>query len=689
MEKSSSTDKALIKVEECEKNLRLTRDFDLYLDMLYTLKNEYLIIFCLKNTSDQIISEKTAEKIHRLGFVNFTAKAGMKYAGISNNGRIVYDNASVVDKPPVSVDVNISGKNFCVSFEEKEVGIKINGVDQSLNCQGINIAVYDCQESRLEDVSCYDSSENNTDFLQKNPEFYHRNMYYDKQYIDSHIHVPEKYKDGLTLPMRKSYFSDRRLNVREVEKGIFLPRRFSHGRVSGGVCDENFNFITGHQILNVRIRDNHGDDRHIWGSYEVPAEDIVYIDETVLYGGSLIEHPGHLITESFADRLWWLVQNADSNIKIAVEILWGKATFIAEYNSFVMEFFDALGISRDRIIIIEKPTQFKKIIVPDQSSIPLNYCFPYEFTSEYIKPFQYITNRLTPGKYKKIYLTKSNTQQKNIIGEDYFIDFFEKKGYKIIHPEDHTIKEKAELMYGADEVATVDGTNSLFTVFCKPTVKLTILTRRLNFWDTPQQLITEAVGIKEFYLVNTSGGFLSEFSDDAFSNYSSGMTFLCVTEEFKNYVKRVYGEELDITPEESLKNCLYEYLSFFVKFYSDPVRFGVVKDIKMIDVLRGMSEIILGKDLDESHLDHTADEKRVRTLKKQLNEENGLNAEKIRLLTDKAKECIEENARLKQAFTQLEAENQRLREQNAELSSYMAEISGLLDALGSQSAPEE
>ena len=667
--------------KECTESFKFTRDFDLYLDMLNLLKNEYLIIMCLKNTTGQCISEKTIEKIRQLGFVNYTAEPDMKYAGISYNGRIVYDSASATDKPPISVDVNVRKRNFCVSFEGKEAEIKIDGTDMSLNDKGINIMVYDCKNSELTDVSCYDASEEGPDSLQKMPEFYHRNPYYDKQYIDSHIFVSEKYKDSITLPIRRSYYSNRKLNVQEIERGIFLPRKFMNGGTYGGVCDENFNFIAGHQILNPRSH-KRDDDRHISGSYEVQQEDIVFIDETVLYGGSLIEHPGHLITESFADRLWWLVRNPDSDIKIAVEIIWGKSVWSMKYNSFVTEFFDAFGVSRDRLIVIEKPTQFKKIIIPDQSAIPLNYCFPYEFTDEYIKVFQHITKRLTPGKYRKIYLTKSKTYKKTVIGEEFFTDFFENKGFKIVNPEDYTLKEKAELMYGADEVVTIDGTNSLFTVFCKPSTRLTILTRRLDFWDTPQQLITEAAGIKDFFLVNTVGNFLDNFSDDPFGVYSSGLTAVYASEEFRKYVKYVYNEELDVTPEESLKSILYEYISYFPVYYSDPTATHCLQNMKVSQILQSMCEVVLGKGIDELFPDFsTHDEQRLKKLEKRLHEENRLHENKIKLLSERAKEFIEENAALKRSLAQLEAEKQQLLEKNAELTAYMTEINSLLDSL--------
>ena len=678
-------------VDECKKNLRLTRDFDLYLDMLNILKSGYLMILCLKNTTDQNISEETAEKIRSLGFSNFTAEPDMKYAGVLNSGTAVFDNSSSAFDSLRIYEGDLPKTKIYISFDRKEAEIKINGKDQSLNDKGINIVVYDLKKSEAADVSCCNATEGK-------PEFYHRNFYYSEQYIRTHVYIPESYKERVTLPMRRSYLSDRKLNVREVERGIFLPTQSEFNvdedgekkekyKVYGGICDESFNFITGHQLLNTRYIGN--DDRHISGSYKVPQENIAYVDETVLYGGTLLEHPGHLIAECFADRLWWLAQNDDRDIKIAVEIIWSDGELVGHYSSFVKEFLDAFGISEDRLVVIKNPTQFKKIIVPDQSAIPLYYCFPYEFTDGYIKPFQHITGQLAPGEQKKIYLTKSKLHNKSIIGEEYFIDFFEKKGFAIINPEDYTLKEKAALMYGADEVVTIDGTNALFSVFCKPSVRLTVLTRRLDYWDTPQQLITEALGIKEFFLVNISGNFLENFSDKPFANYARGLTVTYATKEFAKYVKYVYNEELDITPEESLKKYFYEYLTCFSEYYSQSSYFRIVSNVKMIDILRGMSEVFWGKTLDTSDFLFAVDNEvvRIKRLEQQVVSEREAGAAKLKYLSEKTKDYIDEIADLKKTLASLEAENRQLREKNSELSSYMAEVSQLLDALEAQGDP--
>ena len=688
-------------IEECKKLFKLTRDFDLYLDMLNRLKNKYLIILCLKNTFNQSFSNRTAEKIQSLGFSGFDTKSDMKYVGVLNNGSVLLDSLTGAYELPLIFNGDVPGNSLSISFDEKEGEIKINGKNQSLNDKGINIVVCDPKKSEVVDACSYDATE-------ANPTFFHRNFYYSDKYIDSHIYIPESYKETVTLPMRRSYFSPRSLGVREVERGIFLPNKSfkvqedgnKHENLDmlsdkhkeyGGICDESFNLIAGHQLLDP-VSDTTGD-RHISGTYVVEPEKITYIDETVLYGGTLIEHPGHLITECFADRLWWIAENPDSDIKIAIQIIWSVSDWTTGVDSFVMEFLEAFGISKDRLIVVETPTQFKKIIVPDQSSIPLNYCFPYDFTSQYIKPFQHITKRLTPGKYKKIYLSKGKLHNKSTIGEEYFIDFFEKKGFAIINPEDYTIKEKAELMYGADEVVTVDGTNSLFTVFCKPSVRLTLLTRRMDYWGYPQQLVTEALGIKEFFLVNISGSFLDQFSGNAFGTFSRGLTLTYATREFKKYVKYVYNEELDVAPEDSLKKYLFDYLTYFPEYYSDSIHFhNGLRFVKITDVLRSVSEVFLGKPVDTKDLVLAdAEDFEIRRLKELIRLNSEASEKKIVQLTEKAKEFIEENAALKSTLSQREAEIEQLRRSNAEMSAYMAEISQLLDSLesGNGSVPEE
>lgn len=590
-----STENAMT-FEECLENLKFTRDFDLYLNMLNLLKDRYLIVLCTKEISGPNISAAAVEKIRCMGFSNYPADFHTMYLGIANKSSILCDSLS-----PKSETVHYEGmiestSLFALSSKSSAV-IEINGEDYSINSRGLNFAVYDQEKSEIVEVSCYDA-------FAESPTFYHRNFHFSNQYIDSHIFMPKKYMDSVTLPMKRSYFSNRKLDAKEVKNGIILPNKRIGDKTYGGVCDEYFNFIAGHHVFDAGSELEYPTSRHIVDSYTVPSENINYFDETVVYGGTMTDHPGHLIVESFADRIWWFVKNADSNLKIAVTTAMDNTLGSSEYAYFVKQHLNAFGISDDQVVFVKKPMKFKKIVIPDQSAIPIRICWPYEFTSEYVQVYQHITRQLSPATYKKIYLTKRLTAKKNIIGEDYFINFFKERGFKIIHPEEYTIKEQAALMYGAEEVVTVEGTNAHFAIFCKPSVKLTILTRMFTGWAEPQQLVNEAVGIKELFLVNTSGNFIiNRRSTDGYNifldgiyNFASGLSLMCVTNEFKKYVKYVFGEELDITPEESLKSVLYEYLAYFPKHYSDAMHFSQIRDLKISDVLKNMSEVFLGEE---------------------------------------------------------------------------------------------
>lgn len=655
--------------------LRYTRDFEHYLDMMNEVKDRYLIVLCLRDSTGQSISYTVMEKLHKLGFAEYTTAPDMKYVGILDNGKVICDKASPADRPPLYFEGAIEGTSLYFSFDKNELEISIDGEDHALEDGGLNFVVYDRRNSKLVEGSCYYAAEDT------NPVFYHRNLQYNKQYIDSHIYMPKKYIKSATLPMRRSYFSNRRLGFKEVENAIVLPNKRVKDKTYGGVCDENFNFITGHQVHGDGLIADTYLHTEIKGGYEVPQSSVVEYpsDETVLYGGNMFDHPGHLMTEDFGDRIWWLLKNPDSNLKIAITAwIW-----LTDDIPFIKEFFEAFGVSEDRLIVVAQPTKFKKLIIPDQSAFPLYYNFPYEFTAEYISVFQHMRERLTPGKDKKIYLSKKQTEKQNIIGADYFDEFFRNRGFRIVYPEEHTLKEKAEMMYGAEEVVTIDGTNVNYVLFCKPSVRFTILARLPNFWNSPQQLINEAMGNKNFYLVNVSGTFVRS-PDPWFEDFIWGLTLACVTKEFKKYVKDIYGEELEITTEESIKSNLYEYIAAMPEHYSSKlINFKAIKHLKFSDILPVISEVLSDDDNyiqrfivddDEAALAEKADN--LKNENERLIKENEEHLEKIKMLSDKAKEIIDQNTELKYSISELLNEYDSLKKDYDELNEKFRAASG-------------
>ena len=107
----------------------------------------------------------------------------------------------------------------------------------------------------------------------------------------------------------RKYFSDRQLEVQIVEQGIVLPARLNKGEYQGGVCDKNLNFVAGYASNNPKTFNG---SRKVWvdvtSAYEVDKKEIICLDEDVIYGGALMGHFGHFITECLG-RLWYILSH--------------------------------------------------------------------------------------------------------------------------------------------------------------------------------------------------------------------------------------------------------------------------------------------------------------------------------------------------------------------------------------------
>lgn len=103
--------------------------------------------------------------------------------------------------------------------------------------------------------------------------------------------------------LSRKRFSERALKVTVVKRGIVLPSRKINGELQGGVCDSNFNFVAGY------TRDGSGKDKSwitVNSAYTVDSNELVQLDEDVIFGGTLSGHFGHFIVESLS-RLWFVI----------------------------------------------------------------------------------------------------------------------------------------------------------------------------------------------------------------------------------------------------------------------------------------------------------------------------------------------------------------------------------------------
>lgn len=146
-----------IKITEA---LKSTCDINKYLDLLQEIKSEYLIVIGVRDTPGNHISTDTIQKIHELGFTNFSKELWRMYIGVCNKGDILCNSQGTVPEAPVNYNSSISNVNLlALSYawrKGNKCEINIDGENYAINIRGINIVVYDIENSKLVDSIGFD-----------------------------------------------------------------------------------------------------------------------------------------------------------------------------------------------------------------------------------------------------------------------------------------------------------------------------------------------------------------------------------------------------------------------------------------------------------------------------------------------------------------------------------------------------
>ncbi|MBP1566280.1 MAG: hypothetical protein J6A58_11050 [Oscillospiraceae bacterium] len=124
-------------------------EVDLYFDLLFKMRSDYLLLFSVKDTPSGHLNKETIDMIRDLGFKKFTTKLWQMYVGIIDCGNVIIDETG--NAPEDNVEIN-----WCNEFNDLEIFISskawrngnkseiiINGMDYSTNVRGINLVVYD------------------------------------------------------------------------------------------------------------------------------------------------------------------------------------------------------------------------------------------------------------------------------------------------------------------------------------------------------------------------------------------------------------------------------------------------------------------------------------------------------------------------------------------------------------------
>ncbi|MBR1729793.1 MAG: glycosyltransferase family 61 protein [Selenomonadaceae bacterium] len=330
--------------------------------------------------------------------------------------------------------------------------------------------------------------------------------------------------------VNKKFLSERKLNVQIIENGIILPAKdLGRAVYGGGVFSKEGEFIAGFFRKKPPKNTVFG----VQGAYEI--EELYESDEEVIFGGALISLFGHFILESLG-RMWYILKNPGDKRKIIFLL-------VKEEQEWFYQFFKLLDIDINRIEILKKPTHYRKIIIPDESIHSW-----YDYTEEYLVPYNYIRDKIKVSDIKKLYLTRSKVHLKGreidrlngntyLCNEEYFEQFYKGKGYKVISPEKFPVEEQISMVAGADEVVSTLGSLSHWALFCKSKTKFTMLARVDDDTLYPQCLINEAKNI-DWRIIDVSMNFLP------LQNRGTGVCLLGETKYWKRFVEEFYNEKI-------------------------------------------------------------------------------------------------------------------------------------------------
>lgn len=375
--------------------------------------------------------------------------------------------------------------------------------------------------------------------------------------------------DSFESHIVKSHENNDNISFKIYENAHILPLvRLEHlsGAVySGGVCDVDFTFIAGYKRKDVEKPLN----LECIESY-IPDITPDYVDSDVVYGGVLLHQFGHFLIESLC-RLWYAIEHKKKNQKLI--FLQDKPL-----NKNFLKLITLSGISLEDIIILDKPTQFRSVTVPEQS-----LHFFSNFSKNFKVPYEAITKNITPSNFKKIYLSRTKLEKKDCINEEYFENFYKDIGFHIVYPETLSLEEQISIISGADVIVSIIGTLSHLSIFAKKGVRVISLLRARNYFNMAQQLIFESKE-QQYTYVDATFNFLP-------SDYGTGCYFFAPTESWKKFVKDEYGILIEQSLTDYLNNSqsvVGDYIQLWMKKFDNKNAMAGIKSYTSESILSNL-----------------------------------------------------------------------------------------------------
>lgn len=265
------------------------------------------------------------------------------------------------------------------------------------------------------------------------------------------------------------------------------------------------------------------------------------IHKNAIFIGTLFSVFGHVITDDIK-KIWYLrTKECQKLIEEGADVIY-LAWHNIELKSYVSQILEYGGASLSCAICVTQNVQYDNIYVPNDSLIIKGnrrfYTQKFRETIDIIKQ-KGLTCSLGAKVYRKIYLSRTALHDWRDYGEKKIEKTFEKRGFKIIYPEQIPFSEQIWLYSHCKEIASTEGSLSHMFMFCEPNTQVVLL-RKANYVNSYQAMLNSMAGLNVVYI-------------DANRTLSrkhpwDGPFYLYLTQHLKNFlgIKCLYTKWLDI-----------------------------------------------------------------------------------------------------------------------------------------------
>lgn len=316
------------------------------------------------------------------------------------------------------------------------------------------------------------------------------------------VYASSKIKDNVTKALLQDYCWYDPIGFRSYANARVLPW-FPDKRFSGGVVDSS-----GAYVDSSALHENAYD-----GSYEYVTNSVERVDRTAVFLGTWIGIYGHAITDNIK-KLWFLFTEDYKMLGPDIDLLY---CYLGEGDLpvYIKEILLALGIAADSLKRVETVTEYKNVIIPDNSFILSDgqrfYTDSFRTTVSRI-----IDNAPTLTAYpEKIYLSRKKSSSFRDYGEAELAETFAQHGFEIVVPEEHSFLEQVAIFSHCKCLAATEGSIAHNAVFCRPETELVIL-RKSDYINTYQSALDAMNSLNVSYIdahhtVNVSDPWVGPF----------------------------------------------------------------------------------------------------------------------------------------------------------------------------------